>query len=379
MCASCPVGHFCPAGAPLPVPCPGGHYSDKPNLGNVSDCIVCLPGYMCMPGSDTPTRCSMGSYAGAGQDLCSMCEAGSYQDEEGQSSCKDCPAGNDCPRGSTVPLPASCLPGMFASNITDVTSRDDCQPCADGFECPGGDAQPRRCRPGTKGPPNRTISDRMDCALCSGGSYQDSPGATACISCVAGSYCPVGSASPLPCLRGSFSNATNLTRRDQCTPTDPGFFAATGSVEQVLCASGTIAPTGQLGACEPCAPGSFQNAIGETACLNCTGGHFCQAGAPTPVPCERGTFGNRLRMQSAEECIECPKGASCVVGSTEPQYCLPGTYSPVPGRSNCTACPAGYYANASGATGCTECSPGHCVSRRHRTQCDGRSLPCILI
>ena len=42
---------------------------------------------------------------------------------------------------------------------------------------------------------------------------------------------------PLPCPAGRYSLATNLAHPDQCTPTDPGSFAATGSSEQRQCES----------------------------------------------------------------------------------------------------------------------------------------------
>ena len=43
---------------------------------------------------------------------------------------------------------------------------------------------------------------------------------------------------PLPCKQGTYSTQTVLVSRDECTETDPGFFAPTGSMKQLPCAAG---------------------------------------------------------------------------------------------------------------------------------------------
>eukprot|EP00964_Phaeocystis_antarctica_P009335 scaffold5059_cov72-Phaeocystis_antarctica.AAC.4 len=49
--------------------------------------------------------------------------------------------------------------------------------------------------------------------------------------CPKGNYCPEGTSVALPCLPGSYSISTNLTSADECTETDKGHFAPTGSTE----------------------------------------------------------------------------------------------------------------------------------------------------
>jgi hypothetical protein len=55
----------------------------------------------------------------------------------------------------------------------------------------------------------KTGSER--CSLCPAGKHQGSEGATACKSCTPGHHLKKGASAPLPCDKGSFSNATNLT------------------------------------------------------------------------------------------------------------------------------------------------------------------------
>ena len=61
-CKACPVGSYCPAGTPNPIPCPMGYY--------------------CPPDSYTPAPCPIGTY-GPSENLhysenCTQCDKGKY-------------------------------------------------------------------------------------------------------------------------------------------------------------------------------------------------------------------------------------------------------------------------------------------------------------
>ena len=94
-------------------------------------------------------------------------------------------------------------------------------------------------------------------------------GGTACFPCTAGGYCPEGAAAPLPCKQGTYSDAPGLSSPTQCTPADPGFYATTGSTEQKPCSPGTRQPESEMGQCEPCDTGKFQEAEGQQTCKTC--------------------------------------------------------------------------------------------------------------
>lgn len=111
----CPVGHYCEQGSATPTPCPSGTMSNTAGNTNLTDCNSCTPGYYCAgtgntnytgpcapnyycpsgQQSSTPNEynCTIGHYCPGetGQPL--PCVAGFYQDNEGMSSCKNCPAG----------------------------------------------------------------------------------------------------------------------------------------------------------------------------------------------------------------------------------------------------------------------------------------------
>ena len=61
-------------------------------------------------------------------------------------------------------------------------------------------------------------------------------------------YCPVNTtaATDNPCDAGRYSSSTSLKAADECTITDPGYYAVSGSATQVACPAGNI-----LGCQEP--------------------------------------------------------------------------------------------------------------------------------
>lgn len=56
------------------------------------------------------------------------------------------------------------------------------------------------------------------------------------------------------------------------------------------------------------------------------------------------SFGNKINPSS--DIIDCPKGRYCKQGTKFPELCPPGTYNPIEGISDvsaCLDCPEGYY------------------------------------
>eukprot|EP00966_Prymnesium_polylepis_P050224 1162839-Prymnesium_polylepis.1 len=136
---------------------------------------------------------------------------------------------------------------------------------------PGADASsanfPYPCAKGLLGGAEADQQDSPQCAgPCPSGWYCPTEATVQPVACPPGSYCPNASSTPMPCKEGSFSSATNLESAAQCTRTDPGFFAPTGSVAQTACVAGTVAREGELGECAPCDPGTYQNSTGATEC-----------------------------------------------------------------------------------------------------------------
>ncbi len=121
MCeAICPVGHYCMAGSPeplpchtasycpigseYPIPCPKGTYTNLTNLTAADECYPCTPGHWCPLNSTEPLECRDGSYtADIGRNDCDLCPISKYQNLTGQTRCEWCFAGTFCPRGTTIP------------------------------------------------------------------------------------------------------------------------------------------------------------------------------------------------------------------------------------------------------------------------------------
>ena len=108
----CPANHYCTNGSASPEPCPPGSFSAVEGNIALENCDTCTPGYYCSSygitgecaegfycpaGQSTATpaeyNCTMGHYCPAGSPSPVQCPAGSYQDQTGQVTCKECPVG----------------------------------------------------------------------------------------------------------------------------------------------------------------------------------------------------------------------------------------------------------------------------------------------
>ena len=186
-----------------------------------------------------------------------------------------------------------------------------------GHFAPAGSTEQTKCSPGTVQPD----TGKGTCDKCAAGKYQPGEGEQDCVACEPGSYCPEGASAPLPCPEGSYSNSTHLTSADQCTATDAGHFAPTGSTKQTECGPGTVQPDAGNGACLPCAAGSFMNVSGQSLCFECPAAFVCIAQATAAVPCPGGTFGNSSGLRDFRECKDVPPGFFAQAGSITPTPC----------------------------------------------------------
>jgi len=294
----CPPGHYCDQEATTrAAPCPAG--TSFPGKGsNVPN--LCSP---CIPGQYQPAE---------GSTQCSVCDAGTYSAGHSQA-CTPCPLGGYCSSagmGSVALAFKPCPAGRFNA-ITGSSTEADCILCAVGMFSTKSGADSNEtcsaCRPGSIAP----YTGSPECGLCDPGFYQDNMGAIKCKPCEPGSYCPRGASAPLPCKQGSFSSATNLESAAQCTSTNAGFSAATGSVAPTACAPGTIAAAGGQAVCQRCSGGTFQRREGATACEPCDTGSYCPPGASAPLPCEEGTYSIATNLARANECTPTDAGFFC--------------------------------------------------------------------
>lgn len=173
-----PGGYYCEEGSSAPQRCPAGRYArpGRDKLKSANECDVCPPGYYCAYGNQTqptgtcapgyycvsrsPVREPLGDVYGGkcfpgykcpeGSSYPEPCEAGTYNNETGRSSCLDCPPGFFCTMNTTVPVECPsgyycpinsktatahpCPAGTF-NNLTARSALQDCQPCTPGSYC----------------------------------------------------------------------------------------------------------------------------------------------------------------------------------------------------------------------------------------------------
>ena len=118
-----------------------------------------------------------------------------------------------------------------------------------------------------------------------------------------------------------------------CKPCPAGWFAGNyGATECMECELGKY--SGEAAAqCNSCPDGHFTDlqspsATEEDTCIKCPVGYFSSGSSTACTKCEVGKIA-ALEMQS--ECVDCTND--------------PGRYAPLPGMSECKACPGGYFAN----------------------------------
>lgn len=333
----CPPGHYCPTGSSSPVPCPAGTNSTAVGLGSDLECgdctkgfycpntasvnaeLPCQAGYFCPGGVANPADrndliCPTGSRCPVGSDFPIPCDAGSYQDERGNDTCKACPIGYFCEINSTHPIL-----------------------CPSGYYCPFASNNPREfpCPVGTYNPlSGLRISD--GCLPCVEGSYCETPGLSQPTGlCAAGYYCGSGATTRAP---------IDMTGSDICTQ---GHYCPEGSVLPTPCPAGTNSTSLGLRSdneCGACTKGYFCPNVGTVrATLLCLGGYYCPGGIANPA---------------TNDSLLCPPGHQCPEGSNLPQFCKSGTYQVMAGQTYCNPCAAGFYCQ-SALSGAEDCPIGH--------------------
>lgn len=160
-------------GTNVPIPCPRGYYGSATGLSTSTCSGTCTAGYYCTFVTTTwyvTSFCINGVTAG--------CISGSTSPTQ-----NNCGAGNYCKAGTVLPTP--CPIGTYSTN-TNNQIQSDCTPCTAGQYCYSrGLAAPQAaCEPG------------YYCPTGSNTAYAEG--------CPEGNFCPTGSAAPTPCLPGSY-------------------------------------------------------------------------------------------------------------------------------------------------------------------------------
>ena len=214
-----------------------------------------------MKNSSSPIVCPVGSYCLAGTRYANeyLCPSGTYNPSVGLhnvSSCKSCIAGMYC-EGSGLSTPTgNCTAGYYCGGGSSVSTPFDSDEITL-YQSYLGDS----CW-------NTSKSNDM---------------------CPHGHYCPIGSASPIPCPVGTNSSSRGLLKESDCPS---------------------------------CVGGYYCNNTGTILAVNkCVEGYFCPPGTVDPV--------------NVETDLSCPRGSYCALGSWKPVECDAGYYQDNTGQSSC--------------------------------------------
>ena len=371
-CQDCGAGYYCPKGSEnypstKKFPCPIGTFAKLTDtkLQSEDECTVCEAGNFCPKIAFVPTdwsayKCRQGHYCPAGSSSSTEypCPAGTRNDAIGGKSkadCKFCPAGTFCKEGTGVvgddgliPLNCNlghfcpegsingdlhpCAPGTYGP-ATSLEKQDDCSKCPAGEYCTGGKSEPDAlCPPGHFCLAETTRAKQHPCPEKYYQPYFGAADNSLCRDCPLGSFCEEGTAWPVMCPFGTYSN-TIIGSKNDCVPCPAGSHCGTGTVTPEPCPKGTYSKP-QSWECLPCLAGYFcpNEGMSYEDMLNspCSGG----------INCEIGTI-------DQTESEDCPRGYVCPQNVDEPISCPPGTYQPLKGKdslvNDCLPCKEGYY------------------------------------
>ena len=300
ICQQCPSGTYGEAG--VCVSCPSGYYQSSTGKDT---CLTCGSFMFSPTGSvdgSNCTQCNDTLYTIVDQGVCDVCPHGQRYvvTTQSQHSMKDC---QTCPAGREVATPKTCK-DCAINEFSDTGSY--CQMCPTGFattntgsrqcaKCIGGDCD-GVCPKGeylSQGTcqtcPSGYVSwggYQNKCAGCTIGTYQPKQGQSNCLLCESGRFSPIG--------------ANNICH---------------------LCPHGQYQHEEGRGVCSDCLPGKYNDFIGQRICKSCESGQFTDmfgaTGSTDCQPCpagQRGIFGGK--------CVDCPEGTwQNAIGQTSCKEC----------------------------------------------------------
>ena len=380
-CTECPDGSFSHVeGAIHCTPCPVGTYlpsgfHHKTSTNPFEHCLPCDRGTF----ADTP-----------GTTMCSACAPGQYTNATNTATCPYCPLGKFTGLAGLFTRCMDARQGHYSNDgieehpcpighISDTIGASECTPCSPGkyytsnngcLPCQWGHFQPH--------------AGQSFCDECQAGQYADTLGLMTCKTCLPGQYTPGANSY-------GHDNATGF--RKYCSIAPVGRYAPLGGMTLELCAPGTYNNlTGQT-ACFDCPMGFYETHYGTSRCVTahhgwvttcngvdctsradgirrCPAGYFHPRGTQRCDGCPRGKYKD---VEETTACTLALKGYYVPPDNPVAQLrCSNGTFTANDGSSACTVCPAGRYTKGGGVhTMCHVCVPGRASTKErwHAERC----------
>jgi len=371
-CGECPAGKVNPGGSSWTDydsiedcdNCDAGKHQEK--TGQAS-CKICGAGKYAVAGSSQCYECEPGYYfetSGAtSQFACKGCPGGFFQESRGAAACKECSAGryeNDLPGGAnqqgstgTLVIETSttygctqvCQPGTYQ----DQTGQSVCKDCGAGKYSTVTEAATNTCQSCPTGKYSSSLGANSAnmCISCPAGRYQTQEGASSESDCL---YCPVGKYSQ--------------SGKNECISCDPrkvtGVLTGATNCNFATCSNGYLSE-GRAN-CEKCPEGEYLNYDGgDSTCKQCS----------SQLPRSNGTSCYRcLPGRHRGSCSVCPAGRYTGWESellTECRPCQAG-YQDEEGQGTCKNCPAGRISSDDRTT-CVTCPLGEYSDAENLIEC----------
>ncbi len=449
-CEKCYPGFFgsvenLKSNRPVCLPCDRQTY--QPQFGQIS-CLKCEKPALV---SKDQTSCQIsqcGDQEAMVNGQCQLCGAGTKPDPTRSQCLSVCTLGGKFLNGSCAKVPPgkffdrkdkaewkNCPPNTFQ----DLDGQQSCKPCPVG-KIPNESATSCVLKVAAQ---IGQFSDQAEggaIKACAPGTYQDVAGQTTCKLCAPGSYrAEPGGSNCLPCQGGTFQGGSGQTKCESC-PNDSIAEKKSGSVSCLKCPGGTAPNVDKSvcmstcakneawdttkSACAKCPPGlvAARNYVGDTLMVQTSSCKKCDT---DEVPYHNWGAGSDKDLNNGSLCVKCPGGkkpnadnsecifidckideikaadGKCVpkpvaakgqfvepnTGGLVIKVCAPGTYQDQPGQisckpcepgsfqgisgqSECYACPAGSFQSLPGQTSCQSCAVGSFMSETGATECE---------
>ena len=374
---ACPAGYYCPinTGEYFLYPCAPGTFSSSTGLSTSGDCTACTAGKYCTVYALTAETgdCDAGYYCTASARFArpttttegGMCTAGQICPTR-SSAPQNCPATYVCNEEAMSSSTLKCYHGFKCGEGLSIMApagvSSDSDLCDKGKWCQNGiqtNCAKKYYLP-SRGAGSTGVSECLSCpygyyceseglesptAVCPAGYYclaQQELGTEN--ACAAGYYCPLGSFQKISCPAGQFQSATGQSSCIDCTS---GHFcqfnSVSGTPAQTLCPAGYKCVSTKLDHTEPCSPGEYQALTGQTTCSSVTSGYYTLSyGSAAQILCPGGYYCNagatNGKLNRCEPGYYCPEGSSAPVPCDAGKYCSGYALSAPSGT-----CEKGYY------------------------------------
>jgi hypothetical protein len=176
-----------------------------------------------------------------------------------------------------------------------------------------------------------------------------------CTACGSGRHkASIGSIDCTECGANTYSEVVNATSVATCLECQGNSTSILGSPSKMFCQCNVgFLHVGE--GCEMCAPGTYNDKLGRTACSKCSTGlysvNYQAAANETCLSCPAGEWS----PEGSVDCEECPPSSAALPGMGRIVDCACDVGYTGPGGGPCVKCEVGKYKDTTGSWACSMC------------------------